>query len=248
MLAMVARDQLSRWLAFAAASLVAAQDPLAGSYFDGGAPPPLPPQGMRPGGFAPEAPSPARGGGGFGQALAFLGVGAGAMKVYDISLQRRLQAAHDRDTSKLQTAMAVKRVEGDQLLQTVQSLKYQVQELQKALYESEAEALQRDYEEFKAPDVDDDDSISIYEFGAYIKNYMKAYPHIPERDYPTFDDFDQNGDGTVTFKEWQHYLQKQKKADKGSTKQAKSSYADLSTKASETQSFQQLYERLKAGS
>ena len=77
---------------------------------------------------------------------------------------------------------------------------------------------------------------------------MKAYPHIPERDYPTFDDFDQNGDGTVTFKEWQHYLQKQKKADKGSTKQAKSSYADLSTKASETQSFQQLYERLKAGS
>ena len=47
----------------------------------------------------------------------------------------------------------------------------------------------------------------MYEFGAYIKNYMKAYPHIPEEDYPTFDDFDRNGDGTVTFKEWQAHLQ-----------------------------------------
>ena len=229
----------------------AAQDPLAGAYFDGGAsaPPPPPPQPMRPGGFAPESPSPARGGGGgMFQGLAFLGVGAGAMKVYDMSLQRRLQGAHDRDLSKLQTSLAVKRVESDQLVQTVKTLQYQVKELQQALYESEAEALQRDYEEFKAPDVDGDDKISIYEFGAYIKNYMKAYPHIPEIDYPTFDDFDINHDGTVTFKEWQRYLQDQKKAEKGSTKQSKSAISDLNSKAQETKSFQQLYERLKAGS
>ena len=163
-------------------------------------------------------------------------------------LQRRLQGAHDRDLSKLQTSLAVKRVESDQLVQTVKTLQYQVKELQQALYESEAEALQRDYEEFKAPDVDGDDKISIYEFGAYIKNYMKAYPHIPEIDYPTFDDFDINHDGTVTFKEWQRYLQDQKKAEKGSTKQSKSAISDLNSKAQETKSFQQLYERLKAGS
>ena len=77
---------------------------------------------------------------------------------------------------------------------------------------------------------------------------MKAYPHIPERDYPTFDDFDQNGDGTVTFKEWQHYLQQQKKDAKGSTKQSKAAIADLSGKAEQSQSFQQLYEKLKAAS
>ena len=84
------------------------QDPLAGSYFDtGGSSPPPPPQtrGMRPGGFAPESPTPA-GGGGWGRGLAFLGVGAGAMKVYDTVVARQLQQAHERDVNKMHTSLA----------------------------------------------------------------------------------------------------------------------------------------------
>ena len=40
------------------------------------------------------------------------------------------------------------------------------------------------------------------QFSTYIRNYMKAYPHIPQEEYPTFDDFDMNRDGLVTFQEW----------------------------------------------
>jgi len=240
-----------RFLVVALVSCARAQDPLAGSYFDGGGAGagggmgggPMP---MSPGGFAPESPRPvAGGGGGWGRALAFASLGAGCMKAYDASVASRTRRSHEKGINALQTSLAVKRVEAEQLVAHVQTQTYQIKELQRALYDSEAEALQRDYEEFKAPDVDGDDKISIYEFGSYIQNYMKAYPHIPERDYPTFADFDKNGDGTVTFKEWQHYLQQQKKDAKGSTKQAKASIADLSKAADSSQSFQQLYEKLK---
>ena len=44
------------------------------------------------------------------------------------------------------------------------------------------------------------------QFSAYIRNYMKAYPHIPPEEFPTFEDFDMNRDGLVTFQEWQEYL------------------------------------------
>ena len=40
------------------------------------------------------------------------------------------------------------------------------------------------------------------QFSTYIRNYMKAYPHIPPEEYPTFEDFDMNRDGLVTFQEW----------------------------------------------
>jgi hypothetical protein len=43
---------------------------------------------------------------------------------------------------------------------------------------------------FKAPDLNGDDEISAAEFGEYIRDYMQAYPNIPEEDYPTFGDFD----------------------------------------------------------
>lgn len=188
------------------------------------------------------------GGGGLGGKLAFLTIGAGAVKAYDSFQAQKKERAHDKRMSSLQTSVAVKKVETEQVASQLQTCYQTVRSLQQALYESEQEALQRDYEEFKAPDSDGDERINMYEFGSYIKNYMKAYPHIPEEDYPTFEDFDANGDGTVTFKEWQRYLQDQKKAEKGSTKQSKSAISDLNSKAQETKSFQQLYERLKAGS
>jgi phage anti-repressor protein len=40
------------------------------------------------------------------------------------------------------------------------------------------------------------------QFSTYIRNYMKAYPHIQPEEYPTFEDFDMNRDGLVTFQEW----------------------------------------------
>ena len=43
---------------------------------------------------------------------------------------------------------------------TLPPSRYQNQELKQALYESEQEALQRDYEEFKQPDANGDDVIS----------------------------------------------------------------------------------------
>jgi Ca2+-binding EF-hand superfamily protein len=222
----------------------AAQDPLAG--FGGGdaygAPPPQP---MAPGPGGPPGIAPARGGGGLGGKLAFLTIGAGAVKAFDTFQAQKKQREHESQLSKLQTSVAVKRVESEQVAQQLQTCYQTVRSLQQALYESEQEALQRDYEEFKAPDSDGDERISMYEFGAYIKNYMKAYPHIPEEDYPTFDDFDRNGDGTVTFKEWQAYL-KEQKAEAKSSKASQKGYEGLSKTADKSQSFAEMYRKLKA--
>ena len=222
----------------------AAQDPLAGfgcgdAY---GAPPPQP---MAPGPGGPPGIAPARGGGGLGGKLAFLTIGAGAVKAFDTFQSQKKQREHESQLSKLQTSVAVKRVESEQVAQQLQTCYQTVRSLQQALYESEQEALQRDYEEFKAPDSDGDERISMYEFGAYIKNYMKAYPHIPEEDYPTFDDFDRNGDGTVTFKEWQAYL-KEQKAEAKSSKASQKGYEGLSKTADKSQSFAEMYRKLKA--
>ena len=200
---------------------------------------------MAPNAGGPPGIAPARGGGGLGGKLAFLTIGAGAVKAFDTFQSQKKQREHDSALSKLQTSVAVKRVESEQVAQQLQTCYQTVRSLQQALYESEQEALQRDYEEFKAPDSDGDERISMYEFGAYIKNYMKAYPHIPEEDYPTFDDFDRNGDGTVTFKEWQAYL-KEQKAEAKSSKASQKGYEGLSKTADKSQSFAEMYRKLKA--
>jgi len=73
-------------------------------------------------------------------------------------------------------------------------LTYYVEQLQTALKDTEQkaelEALQRDYEEFKQPDIDGDDRISRAEFNMYVKNYLSNYPGLQEKDYPKFEDFD----------------------------------------------------------
>ena len=62
--------------------------------------------------------------------------------------------------------------------------------------------IQRDYDEFKQPDIDGDDKISRAEFNMYVKNYLANYPGLTEKDYPKFDDFDHDGDGYVSFEEY----------------------------------------------
>jgi hypothetical protein len=78
--------------------------------------------------------------------------------------------------------------------------------LQDTLKQTEAkhelESIQRDYDEFKQPDIDGDDRISRAEFNMYVKNYLANYPGLSEADYPKFEDFDHDGDGFVSFKEY----------------------------------------------
>lgn len=67
---------------------------------------------------------------------------------------------------------------------------------------AELEALQRDYDEFKQPDLDSDDRISRAEFNMYVKDYLSNYPGLTEKDYPKFEEFDHDGDGYVSFEEY----------------------------------------------
>ena len=67
---------------------------------------------------------------------------------------------------------------------------------------AELEGIQRDYEEFKQPDVDGDDQISRTEFYAYVRDYLANYPGLAEKDYPKFEDFDHDHDGFVSFEEY----------------------------------------------
>lgn len=108
------------------------------------------------------------------------------------------------------------------------------QKLYKAYEEIEKETIERDYEEFKAPDTDNDDIISREEFNIYVKKYLSSFPEMSERDFPRFEEFDLNNDGKVTFDEWQTFLYQQKlkeqataKANSGSKSKSNDAYADL---------------------
>eukprot|EP00562_Extubocellulus_spinifer_P007145 CAMPEP_0178516810 /NCGR_PEP_ID=MMETSP0696-20121128/25332_1 /TAXON_ID=265572 /ORGANISM="Extubocellulus spinifer, Strain CCMP396" /LENGTH=236 /DNA_ID=CAMNT_0020147151 /DNA_START=38 /DNA_END=748 /DNA_ORIENTATION=+ len=68
--------------------------------------------------------------------------------------------------------------------------------------EQEMERLQRDYDEFKQPDIDGDDRISRAEFNMYVRDYLSNYPGMEPKDYPKFDDFDHDGDGYIGFQEY----------------------------------------------
>ncbi|KAL3904644.1 MAG: hypothetical protein SGILL_009988, partial [Bacillariaceae sp.] len=89
-------------------------------------------------------------------------------------------------------------------------LQQQIEELTDLVKTTEAkaelEALQRDYEEFKQPDLDGDDRISRAEFNMYVKDYLGNYPGLSEKDYPKFDDFDHDGDGYVGFQEYSQQM------------------------------------------
>ena len=99
----------------------------------------------------------------------------------------------------------------------------------------EKESVERDYEEFKAPDTNNDDMISRAEFNTYVKKYLASFPELSEKDFPKFDDFDLDGDGLVSFDEWQEFLrlQKQQEAAKSkkmggsTTNSGNNQYADL---------------------
>lgn len=186
-------------------------------------------------------------------ANAAFGIGGFVVRyAMDKGQRKQLMKHHKNEKEHLMAALTVKKMEMQQLQYMVQQYEYQIHELQQALYESESEALQRDYDEFKAPDLNNDDVISRSEFGTYIRNYMKAYPQIAEHEYPTFDDFDMNRDGLVTFQEWQEYLKMQQEQEKqqaatgGAHQQSKQqqALAGLYEQGQQAQGFQSLYEQI----
>jgi hypothetical protein len=126
---------------------------------------------------------------------------------------KTLYSQYYNDVYKLQEQNA-------ELAQAVQQLQIA---LQKAESERELESMQRDYDEFKQPDVDGDDRISRAEFNMYVKNYLSNFPGLTEKDYPKFDDFDRDGDGYITFSEYTQQMAAQaKKAEQDARRAAQS--------------------------
>lgn len=116
---------------------------------------------------------------------------------------KKLKAKHLKEQKQLYTQYYN---DVYKLSETNQELLSYVEQLQDTLKQTEAkhelEAIQRDYDEFKQPDIDGDDRISRAEFNMYVKNYLSNYPGLSEADYPKFEDFDHDGDGYVSFKEY----------------------------------------------
>lgn len=104
--------------------------------------------------------------------------------------------------------------------------------LYKVYEELEKESIERDYEEFKAPDTNNDDMITRAEFNTYVRKYLSSFPELSEKDFPKFDEFDIDGDGIVSFEEWQQFLAQQKlqeaKKEQGAQRgNDNSAYAEL---------------------
>lgn len=112
-----------------------------------------------------------------------------------------LYSQYYSDVHKLKT-------QNEELADAVQKLHTALQSMED---EREMESMQRDYEEFKQPDVDGDDRISRAEFAMYVKNYLSNYPGLTEKDYPKFEEFDHDGDGYVSFSEYSQQMALQSK-------------------------------------
>lgn len=110
--------------------------------------------------------------------------------------QKQLYAQYYNDVYKLSEQNQVLANQAEELKDLVRSTEAK----------AELEALQRDYDEFKQPDIDGDDRISRAEFNMYVKNYLSNYPGLSEKDYPKFDDFDHDGDGYVSFQEYSQQM------------------------------------------
>lgn len=122
----------------------------------------------------------------------------------------------------------------------------------------EMENLQREYDEFKQPDVDGDDQISRTEFHHYVKNYLANYPGLTEKDYPKFEDFDHDKDGFVSFQEYaqqmavqaqqaeldQYYAQSQGQSGQKEAQKANALY-NLAGSASGSDGFNDLYAQIR---
>ena len=145
----------------------------------------------------------AQGGGGLKGWLA-AGVGGFVFgKLHSGRAVKKLKKQHQKEQKKLYTQyyndvykMQEQINEYAYQAEHYKSVAVQVQE------NAELDAIKRDYDEFKQPDIDGDDRISRAEFNMYVKNYLSNYPGLQEKDYPRFEDFDHDKDGYVSFSEY----------------------------------------------
>lgn len=128
-------------------------------------------------------------------------------------------------------------------------LSYMIEQLQSSLTDTkkkaEMDALQRDYDEFKQPDIDGDDRISRAEFNMYVKNYLSNYPGLKEKDYPKFEDFDHDGDGFVSFQEYAQQMALQVQQAELEQHSAQQAGASSSASAKKTAGMNSLYNDAK---
>ena len=144
-------------------------------------------------------------------AAAATGVLGGVLGGWFVS--SRLKRKHDKEKKELLQYLSLQE---EVYKQRENQWQQEYKKLYKAYDELEKETIERDYEEFKAPDTDNDDMITREEFYTYVQKYLKSFPELSEKDFPKFDEFDLDGDGKVSFDEWQQflYLQKQMEAKK----------------------------------
>jgi hypothetical protein len=204
----------------------------------------------------------AGGGGGFGLGQVALSsaftyfLGA---KLHSGRVAKKLKKKHAQDQKALYTQYYndVYKLEEQKVEQ-----KLLIDQLQKKLLETkekhEMESVQREYDEFKQPDIDGDDRISRTEFNMYVKNYLSNYPGLTEKDYPKFEDFDHDKDGYVSFQEYaqqmaiqaqqaeldQYYAQSQGATGKKEAQKANALY-DLYGSAANSGGFNDLYAQFR---
>lgn len=120
---------------------------------------------------------------------------------------KRLSTKYEADKRELLHFM---QLQDEVYQQREKQFQYEIKKLYKIVEELEQDALKRDYEEFKAPDANNDDMISRSEFNNYVEKYLKSFPELSEQDFPKFEEFDVDENDKVSFEEWQQFLVTQK--------------------------------------
>ena len=134
-----------------------------------------------------------------------------------------------------------------ELTEKVRKLQQSVHELEEKI---RMEDLQREYDEFKKPDIDGDDKISRAEFNMYIQNYLQNYPGITIDDFPKWEDFDKDRSGYITFEEYTQQMANQVKKEQkknGSSRSNDYKLAGLTNLYKETayaDDFEDLFDNL----
>lgn len=167
----------------------------------------------------------------------------------------RLKRSHEKEKKELVQYLSLQE---EIYKQREKQWQTEYKKLYKAYEDLEKETIERDYEEFKAPDTNNDDMISRAEFNTYVRKYLSSFPELSEKDFPKFEEFDLDGDGIVSFDEWQQflYLQKQMEAQKAekASKAGKDNqaYNDLLSalyeQSQSSDSFNTLNKQIAAGS
>ena len=168
-------------------------------------------------------------------------------KFHSARTYRKLKAKHQKEQKQLYSQYYN---DVYKLSEQNQELQYYIEQLTETLKNTEAqhemEAIQRDYDEFKQPDIDGDDRISRAEFNMYVKNYLSNYPGLSEKDYPRFEDFDHDKDGFVSFSEYaqQMAIHAQKAEQDQLYNDGSSSSSGGGKKASKKGGVEELYKQM----